>query len=44
MATDSISNSAAPRRCRRWYEMLLRLYPQPFHDRFDEGMAQTFRD
>jgi hypothetical protein len=24
--------------------MLLRLYPGPFHDRFGEGMAQTFHD
>jgi hypothetical protein len=24
--------------------MLLRLYPQPFHERFGEGMAQTFQD
>lgn len=24
--------------------MLLRLYPRPFHERFGEGMAQTFHD
>ncbi|MEZ5354720.1 MAG: hypothetical protein R2762_18960 [Bryobacteraceae bacterium] len=39
MATD-----ATGRRYRGWYAMLLRLYPQPFHDRFGEGMAQTFDD
>lgn len=27
-----------------WYAALLRLYPRPFHDRFGEGMAQTFLD
>lgn len=27
-----------------WYAALLRLYPRPFHDRFGEGMAQTFHD
>lgn len=26
------------------YSMLLRLYPRPFHQRFGEGMAQTFQD
>jgi hypothetical protein len=31
-------------RCRAWYAMLLRLYPRPFHERFGEGMAQTFHD
>ena len=34
----------AVRRYRAWYAMLLRLYPRPFHDRFGEGMAQTFHD
>lgn len=34
----------AVRRYRAWYAMLLRLYPRPFHDRFGEGMAQTFND
>src|SRR5215470_18072870 len=31
-------------RYRAWYTMLLRLYPRPFHERFGEGMAQTFYD
>jgi hypothetical protein len=31
-------------RYRRLYEALLRLYPASFHDRFAEGMAQTFND
>ncbi len=31
-------------RYRRWYAMLLRLYPRPFRERFGEGMAQTFHD
>ena len=39
MATD-----VAGRRYRAWYAMLLRLYPRPFHERFGEGMAQTFHD
>ncbi len=39
MASDIVS-----RRCQAWYGMLLRLYPQPFHERFGEGMAQTFHD
>jgi hypothetical protein len=39
MATD-----IASRRYRAWYAMLLRLYPRPFHERFGEGMAQTFHD
>ncbi len=34
----------AGRRYRAWYAMLLRLYPRPFHERFGEGMAQTFHD
>lgn len=37
-------NEAAGRRYRALYAMLLRLYPRPFHDRFGEGMAQTFHD
>jgi hypothetical protein len=32
------------RRYRTWYAVLLRLYPLPFHERFGEGMAQTFHD
>ncbi|MBN9656526.1 MAG: hypothetical protein J0H49_00010 [Acidobacteria bacterium] len=39
MATD-----LAVRRYRACYKALLRLYPQPFQDRFGEGMAQTFHD
>ena len=39
MATD-----VACRRYRACYAMLLRLYPPPFHERFGEGMAQTFHD
>jgi hypothetical protein len=39
MATD-----VAVRRYRAWYAVLLRLYPQPFHERFGEGMEQTFHD
>ena len=31
-------------RYRACYAMLLRLYPRPFHERFGEGMAQTFHD
>jgi hypothetical protein len=39
MAADS-----AVRRYQAYYAMLLRLYPQPFHEQFGEGMAQTFHD
>src|SRR5262245_11587259 len=39
MATD-----VAVRRYREWYKVLLRLCPRPFHERFGEGMAQTFYD
>jgi hypothetical protein len=39
MATD-----LAVRRYRVCYAMLLRLYPRLFHDRFGEGMTQTFHD
>lgn len=39
MATNVVG-----RRYRTWYQTLLRLYPRPFHDRFGEGMAQTFHD
>jgi hypothetical protein len=39
MATDG-----AGRRYRAWYAMLLRLYPQPFSERFGEAMGQTFHD
>jgi len=34
----------AGRRYRAWYAMLLRRYPRPFHERFGEGMEQTFHD
>jgi hypothetical protein len=37
------TNLAGPR-YRTLYAMLLRLYPQPFCERFAEGMAQTFHD
>ena len=36
--------NVAGRRYRKWYAMLLRLYPRPFRERFGEGMAQTFHD
>ena len=31
-------------RYRRWYALLLRLYPRPFRERFAEPMTQTFTD
>jgi hypothetical protein len=31
-------------RYRNWYANLLRLYPGPYHERFGEGMEQTFSD
>src|SRR6185503_12481860 len=39
-----MATKVAGRRYRRWYAMLLRLYPRPFRERFGEGMAQTFHD
>src|SRR5512141_2229940 len=39
-----MATNFAARRYRTWYAMLLRLYPQPFRERFGEGMAQTFHD
>ena len=39
-----MATKVAGRRYRTWYAMLLRLYPGPFHERFGEGMAQTFHD
>ncbi len=39
MATD-----VAVRRYRACYAVLLRLYPRLFHERFGEGMEQTFHD
>ena len=32
------------RRYRQWYSQLLRLYPEPYQERFAEGMEQTFAD
>jgi hypothetical protein len=32
------------RQCRNWYAKLLRLYPKAHHERFAEGMEQTFND
>jgi hypothetical protein len=31
-------------RYRHWYAKLLRFYPKPYHERFGEGMEQTFND
>src|SRR5581483_2764452 len=39
-----MATNRAGRSYRRWYGMLLRLYPRPFRERFGEGMAQTFHD
>ncbi|HTH46685.1 MAG TPA: hypothetical protein VMB21_04175 [Candidatus Limnocylindria bacterium] len=39
-----MATNLADLRYRRWYAMLLRLYPRPFRERFGEGMAQTFHD
>jgi hypothetical protein len=39
-----MASDAAGRHYRTWYAMLLRLYPQPFRERFGEGMAQSFQD
>jgi hypothetical protein len=39
-----MATNDAGRRYRTWYAMLLRMYPQPFRERFGEGMAQTFHD
>jgi hypothetical protein len=39
-----MATNVAGRRYRTWYARLLRLYPQPFRERFGEGMAQTFHD
>lgn len=32
------------RRYRNWYAKLLRFYSKPYHERFGEGMEQTFSD
>lgn len=39
-----MATNVAGRRYRTCYAVLLRLYPQPFRERFGEGMAQTFHD
>jgi len=39
-----MASNLAGRRYRTCYATLLRLYPRPFHERFAEGMAQTFHD
>jgi hypothetical protein len=39
MASDQFNH-----RCRQWYGRLLRLYPGAYHQRFAEGMEQTFCD
>lgn len=39
-----MATNLAVRRYRTWYEALLQLYPRRFHERFGEGMAQTFED
>jgi len=36
-----MATKVAGRRYPTWCAMLLRLYPQPFHERFGEGMAQN---
>ena len=44
MATNRMTTNVVGRRYRTCYAKLLRLYPRPFHQRFGEGMAQTFHD
>lgn len=39
-----MGSDVAGRQYRKWYGMLLRLYPRPFRERFGEGMAQCFQD
>ena len=39
-----MSTEPAIRRYRRWYARLLGFYPARFHDRFAEGMEQSFTD
>ena len=39
-----MATNGAGQRYRTWYSRLLRLYPQPFRERFGEGMVQTFHD
>jgi len=44
MNTNRITTNVVGRRYQACYAMLLRLYPQPFRERFGEGMSQTFHD
>src|SRR5262245_6673572 len=39
-----MADERAIARYRRWYAKLLRLYPKPFRQRFDEPLQQTFND
>ncbi|MBN2312457.1 MAG: hypothetical protein JXM79_00920 [Sedimentisphaerales bacterium] len=39
-----MTNKRSIPRYKHWYAQLLRLYPKPYHDRFGEGMEQTFTD
>jgi hypothetical protein len=39
-----MATNVAGRRYRKWYGMLLRLYPRPFRERFGAAMAQNFHD
>ena len=39
-----MANEPSIRCFRYWYGKLLRLYPKPYHERFGEGMEQTFND
>lgn len=39
-----MATNPARRRYSTWFGRLLRLYPQPFRERFGQGMAQTFHD
>lgn len=39
-----MATEVAIRRYRAWYAVLLRLYSRPFHERFGEGLEQTFHD
>jgi hypothetical protein len=39
-----MAHEQAIARYRRWYRELLRLHPEPFRERFGEGMEQTFND
>ncbi len=39
-----MANEHQIQRYKNWYARLLRLYPKPYHERFGEGMEQTFND